>query len=179
MGKLIVITGMLASGKSTLASNLSFKTNIPYFCKDSFKEALVDKYGFTTREENRILSIQAVKEMFVIAENHLKQDRDVILEANFRNDEISYLEELTNKYKFKFYLFMLVGSLNILYERFLSRVPTRHKAHLSIGLDKDYSKFIEYNNMLEESITNKNIIKIDMSLLNQNEVLDKVISYLV
>ena len=51
MSRLIIITGDLASGKSSLADSLSLRLNIPCFKKDVIKENLVDKYGFTTREE--------------------------------------------------------------------------------------------------------------------------------
>ena len=43
MSKVIVITGDLASGKSSLADSLSLRLNIPCFKKDVIKEKLVDK----------------------------------------------------------------------------------------------------------------------------------------
>ena len=59
MSKLILITGDLATGKSTLAKNLSKKLLINCFTKDDIKEKFCDMYGFRNREENRQMSVKA------------------------------------------------------------------------------------------------------------------------
>ena len=63
MKRIIVITGDLASGKSTLADSLSKVLSIPCFKKDTIKEKYCDIYGYKTREENRALSIMATNYM--------------------------------------------------------------------------------------------------------------------
>jgi dephospho-CoA kinase len=63
MKKVIVLTGDLASGKSSLADSLSLALAIPAFKKDIIKERYCDLYGYTTREENRALSIKATDYM--------------------------------------------------------------------------------------------------------------------
>ena len=88
MSRLILITGDLASGKSSLADSLSLRLNTPCFKKDLIKERLVDKYGFKTREENRELSIKAVEFMFDALNKFALNKEDIILEANFRKDEL-------------------------------------------------------------------------------------------
>ena len=69
MHKLILITGDLASGKSTLAASLSESLSIPYFTKDSLKEIACDAIGYSSREENRRLSISAVNSMIYVFEH--------------------------------------------------------------------------------------------------------------
>jgi len=179
MNRIIVITGMLASGKSTLADELALKYHCIALKKDSFKEALVDKYGYTNREENRQLSIRAVNEMFILGESYLTQNRDIILEANFRKDEIDKITFLSEKYHSKLFLFLLYGKKEILYERFLDRLPTRHKAHISIGLDKSIDLFNEYNSNLVNQLKEYNFVYIDMTNMTKNEVLDYVSSLIV
>ena len=49
----VIIAGYLASGKSTLALQLSKKLNIPYLVKDTFKNALYKNNSITNREESR------------------------------------------------------------------------------------------------------------------------------
>ena len=61
MQRLIIITGDLAAGKSTLASALSEVLGIPYIIKDTLKEIACDIIGYQTRQENRQLSITATK----------------------------------------------------------------------------------------------------------------------
>ena len=56
MGKLLLIMGDLATGKSTFANILSRRYDTQLFVKDSIKEILGDTIGFTNREENLKLS---------------------------------------------------------------------------------------------------------------------------
>ena len=63
MQKLILITGDLAAGKSTLAKKLSQNLNALYFTKDVLKEILSDTVGFSNRQENKKLSIASVSIM--------------------------------------------------------------------------------------------------------------------
>ena len=47
----ILITGIPAAGKSTMASILASKLNIPEISKDRIKEYLYDELGFSSRQE--------------------------------------------------------------------------------------------------------------------------------
>lgn len=144
MSRLIIITGDLASGKSSLADSLSLRLNIPCFKKDVIKENLVDKYGFTTREENRALSIQAVDFMFDALKRFASKNEDIILEANFREEELLQLKDISDFYQLDTELFVLRGDIEVLYSRFLERLPKRHVAHTSIHLEDSIDRFSEY-----------------------------------
>jgi adenylylsulfate kinase-like enzyme len=76
MQKLILITGDLAAGKSTLAKKLSEKLNTLCFTKDVLKEILSDDIGFSNRQENKKLSIASISVMNHIFYQYafLKQD---------------------------------------------------------------------------------------------------------
>ena len=47
----ILVTGIPASGKSTIAEHLAKELSLPCFSKDAFKEILFDTVGFRSREE--------------------------------------------------------------------------------------------------------------------------------
>lgn len=175
---IIVITGKLASGKTTLADALKMDLSIPCYIKDIYKENLVDQYGFSNREENRALSVKAVDLMLEEATKDLKNNKSIILEANFREDEITRIYELSIEYGYKVVLFLLTGDDNVLYQRFLLRVPGRHIAHLSIGLDKDFNKFKEYNFDLANQVLNYPYIALDSSKNSSGDILKIVKSYL-
>lgn len=175
---LIIITGKLASGKSTLARDLSSSLNIACFIKDEYKEHLVDVYGYQNREENRKLSIKAVSIMQEEAKKIFNQGKSAILEANFRENEIAEIIALSERYGYKTYLFLLSADDKVLYERFLLRVPTRHIAHLSLGLDKDFDKFVNYNNDLATQVEKFDHINIDTTGLDINKVHQIVMEYL-
>ena len=52
---MIVLTGMPASGKSTVAAKLADALSLPVLAKDEFKEALFDTIGFSCYAEKRML----------------------------------------------------------------------------------------------------------------------------
>lgn len=178
MKNIVLITGDLAAGKSTLADNLSKTLNFTCVKKDCVKEIICDSVGFTCREENRKISIATVNSMIHFLEQILKIGGDLILEANFRLYEIQKIQEIVEKYGAKLSIIYLIGDTKVLYERFLKRVPTRHRAHLSQGLDKDYTKYVNCITELRNEINDIESFKIDITNLSVDEVLNKAVSFL-
>ena len=80
--------GYLAALKSTLSKQLSQDTNIPCLNKDNMKEVLGDTIGFQNREQNQALSNATFQIMKFIAEKELELNRDVIIESNFKRNEL-------------------------------------------------------------------------------------------
>ncbi len=178
MSKVIVITGDLACGKSLLADSLSLRLNIPCFKKDVIKEQYVDQYGFETREENRALSVKAVDYMISALNSFVQNNNDIILEANFREEELLKIKEITDSYNCDVTLIVLRGDINILYDRFLKRLPTRHKAHMSLHLDESVEKFAEYvNEQRQEQLAFIPHV-IDSTKYNEQEVLEMSLKYI-
>ena len=178
MKKVVLITGDLAAGKSTLADNLSKTLNFTCIKKDCVKEIICDSVGFSTREENKRISVAAVNSMIHFLEQTLKIGGEVILEANFRLEEILRIQDIVRQYNGEFFVIYLTGDPKVLYERFLSRVPTRHRAHLSVGLDKDYNKFVDYINDLRNQLERFDCLRIDTTSLLEGDVLNKTSSYI-
>ena len=178
MSKLILISGDLASGKSSLADSLSLRLNIPCFKKDEIKEHYVDKYGFKNREENRALSVKAVQFMIDALKRFLANNQDIILEANFRQHELDEIDNIVKEHNCDVDFIILRGQLDVLYERFLERLPNRHIAHKSIHLEESLEKFSEY--VLEQRTANPPFIPfiIDTTKLSNEEVFLKVLNYL-
>lgn len=172
MSKLILITGDLATGKSTLAKNLSKKLFINCFTKDDLKEHFCDMYGYRTREENRQLSIKATNFMIHTFGAFTVAGQDIILEANFRHSEILRIKSIADQYNVDVRLIVLRGDLEVLYDRFMKRLPTRHIAHKSLHLDESFEKFSGY--VLEQRKEELEYIPtiIDSTKHNEQEVLD-------
>ena len=59
----ILVTGIPASGKSTMAKYLSKELGIPMFSKDEIKERLFDTLGFQSREEKVRLGVAAMERL--------------------------------------------------------------------------------------------------------------------
>lgn len=129
MSHLLLITGDLATGKSTFAKLLSQNFSIPYFDKDSIKERLGDTIGFKNRAENLKLSQASFQFMKLCFLRFQEQNKDIILEANFRKSELTELKSLIRK-EDSAYLFVLRGKETILYSRFQKRLKeNRHPVH--------------------------------------------------
>ena len=178
MNNLIIITGDLAAGKSTLAHSLSEELRIPCLIKDTLKEIACDAIGYETREENRALSIAAVNSMIYVFNQTAEVGGDLILEANFRKEEISAIKDIADQYNYHAVLIKLTGDINLLYQRFLDRLSNRHIAHRSLNLDFSIERFASYI----QDIRNEDVIypshMIDMSELDEDEVTEKALSFI-
>ena len=142
MRKLILIGGELAAGKSTLANHLAARYGIPAFTKDRIKELLCDGIGFQNREENLKLSFVTFDLLFHVFECFAAVGAPLILESNFRQNELDRLKESANAYGYETLTLSLTGELHVLHERYLARIAsgTRHAAHRA----QDLSRFSDF-----------------------------------
>jgi predicted kinase len=93
--RLIIITGLPGTGKTTLALGLASRYALPLICKDTIKEPLLDVVGLPTRvatrlgsdSDSRALSNISFAVMFAMAQEMLSQGDSLILEGNFRSGE--------------------------------------------------------------------------------------------
>jgi len=179
MNKLIILTGDLASGKSTLADSLSLYLHIPAIKKDTLKEKICDAVGFETREENRKISIATVDTMIEIFECGAKVGADYIFDANFRANELYQFKRICSIYNYQAVVISLFGDKELLYSRFKDRLPLRHKAHTSLRLDEDFQKYSDYiDSIRQEDLAFSNINYIDVTNLNEKEVFKKALEIL-
>lgn len=136
MKKLLLITGDLATGKSTFAEIMSKRYNTPVMYKDKIKEVLGDTIGFVDREENLKLSIATVALMTYGFSELAQLDLDVILEANFKEEELRRIKEISDNCGYDTLTLVLRADMDIIYERFVRRIEkeNRHPVHIS-GFD--------------------------------------------
>ena len=175
MANLILISGDLAAGKSTLAASLSEALNLVCLTKDSLKEIACDAIGYETREENRQLSIAATDSMIYFFNQCAKVGQSLILEANFRQDEISRIKEIADEYSYQVLLINLTGDINLLYQRFLDRLVNRHVAHRSLHLDYSIDRFAVYINDIRNQDLLYPAFNIDMTYLDEEEVTEEAL----
>lgn len=173
MKNLIIISGDLAAGKSTLAFSLGKKLSYIVITKDSLKEIACDVFSYSNREENQKLSKVSMDNMVYFLNRVAIANQDVILEANFRNEDMQRISKIAEEYNYNVVLLFLYGDYKILYDRFLLRSLNRHKAHLSMGLQNDFNKYIEYIDMLRSQDLIYKINKIDTSKLDENQTLEE------
>ena len=186
MKRLILITGDLATGKSTLAGILSRRYSCPAFYKDKVKELLADSIGFSTREENMRLSVAAVELMIHAFEEISANGGDLILEANFKEDELKKIDKLAGEKEYSTMTLVLRADMDVIYKRFVNRIENenRHPAHQSgftgyeslkfyIDKGREYACFGEHLEILADDFsyqTDENILgRIDEFMSKKNE----------
>ena len=84
---LIILTGLPATGKSTLAAALVAETGWPLLAKDAVKEPLMAQLAGYGAAHSRCLSDASFALLFALLPPVLATARGVILEGNFRSGE--------------------------------------------------------------------------------------------
>lgn len=85
--RLIVITGLPASGKTTLARELAARLSVPLLAKDAIKEPLLSVLGASGRAQSRRLSDASFAVLFAMARELAAAGIDALIEGNFRPGE--------------------------------------------------------------------------------------------
>lgn len=84
---LIIVTGLPASGKTTLARGLAARYRVPLLAKDLVKEPLLDVLGAEDALASRRLSDASFLVLAAIATELLRAGGSCIIEGNFRTGE--------------------------------------------------------------------------------------------
>jgi predicted kinase len=126
----VVVTGPPASGKSTIARELSAALPAPLIAKDPVKEALFDALGTGNPDWSRTLGIATYAILFLTLEQEVIAGRSCVLEANFDHNEASaQLAAIQLRHPFRALQIVCSASRDVLIERFSSR-GDRHPGHI-------------------------------------------------
>ena len=129
---MIVLTGMPASGKSTVAAKLADALSLPVLAKDEFKEALFDTIGFSCYAEKRKLDHAANAVLLKAAEAMLRSGQSVILDNNFDGAAAEALNALTERMGVRCVTVFFGGDTEAFYRRYVERdrLHLRHLGHV-------------------------------------------------
>lgn len=182
MKKLLLITGDIATGKSTFANILSKRYHTNMFFKDSIKEVLGDTIGFSNREENKKLSFASMELMFYIFSEFASLEKDLILESDFHKSELERLHKIAEDNGYDVLTIALFGDVEVLHERYLNRMANenRHPVHLSTTIDKfeDFKKCSDYMRRIEIPGEVMRINATDFGYQNNEEILAKIDAFM-
>ena len=128
----ILVTGIPAAGKSTMAEVISERLNLPVISKDTIKELLFDNVGFQSRPEKVNLGIASMEIMYYAAGQLMKAGQPFILENNFEYSSEQGIKNLLEKFQYSVLTITLTGDYQVIYQRFLEREssPDRHRGHV-------------------------------------------------
>lgn len=134
---LIILAGMPATGKSTVAAALSAALGYPILEKDHIKEALFDTLGFENYPQKRKLDIAANTVLLHVLERLLRAGTPVIVDNNFDTQSAAQLTALVEKFRPNCLTVFLSGEAQVLYERYVQR-DNDHLRHLGHILQERY-----------------------------------------
>ena len=128
----ILVTGIPAAGKSTMAEVVSEKLKLPVISKDNIKELLFDNVGFQSRAEKVKLGVASMEIMYYAAGQLMKAGQPFILENNFEYSSKQGIQTFLEKYQYSALTITLTGDYEVIYQRFLKREssPDRHRGHV-------------------------------------------------
>lgn len=174
MKKLILIGGVLASGKSTYSMILKDKYDLNVINKDKLKEILGDNIYVTNREENKKLSVICFDIMKYLIESN---QGILVLECNFKRYELEELKELCTKLDYEVMSLVFDGSNEILHKRFLTRLnKNRHYVHKSqdFTLIEDFIQTIDELRNVDYFGEIINVNCDDFSYQNDEDIFKKI-----
>ena len=178
MRKVILIGGVLASGKSTYANILKEKFNLNVVTKDRLKEVLGDNIYVGNREENKKLSVISFELIKYLLECNMTT---IVIESNFKEYELVELKRLCEKLNYKVLSIVFDADDEKLHNRFIKRLDdNRHYVHKSQDFT-NINDFIPVINELRNATYFGEIIKVDCNDFNyqtDNKLFEQVESFI-
>lgn len=134
---IIIIAGMPASGKSTVAAKISKAFGYPILEKDAIKEELFDTIGFTNYAEKRRHDVAATAVLLRCTDALLQGGSSFICVNNFRPEVQAQLQEILDRNECKCVTVFFGGDADEFYKRYVER-DQKHLRHLGHVLQDHY-----------------------------------------
>ena len=133
----IILAGMPATGKSTLAEKLQKKFGYPILEKDFIKEGLFDTLGFSCYAEKRALDVASNEVLLRWMGAMIKAGQSMIIDNNFDVQSAKKLSEMLDTYNCKCVTVFMNGDPQVLYERYFER-DSKGLRHLGHAMQTHY-----------------------------------------
>lgn len=129
--KLIILAGMPATGKSTIAAQIQKHFGFPILEKDTIKEALFDTIGFEGYPAKRQLDVASNEILLRTIGAMLRSETSLIVDNNFDEESAEKLRLLLEAHPVNCVTIFLYGDPQVLYERYYARdkAGLRHLGH--------------------------------------------------
>lgn len=129
----ILVNGLPATGKTTLARRLATDLRLPLLAKDDIKETLFDTLGWSDRDWSRRLGTATIALLFRLFEEQLRAGKSCIVECNFYPERDSQrFRDLQQPYRFTPFQILCETEGATLYRRYCERAQSadRHPGHV-------------------------------------------------
>ncbi len=129
---IIILAGMPASGKSTVASRLKKAFSLPVLEKDALKEEIFDTMGFSCYAEKRKSDHAANAVLLRCAQALLENGQSMILDNNFDTASAERLQAMAREFGAHCITVFFGGDTEAFYRRYVERdrLHLRHLGHV-------------------------------------------------
>lgn len=142
---LIIVNGLAATGKTTIAKDLAKRLNYVFLSKDGIKESLFDDLGIKDRSWSKDLGKASFSLLYQYLEELVAKGVSVVVETNFVSEyDSKKFFKLKNKYSPDIIQILCYADGKVLYERFVKRSQSseRHKGHLDFSSKEEHQELL-------------------------------------
>jgi len=143
---LIVVSGLPASGKTTMARWLSSELRLPLVCRDDVKERLFDSLGWSDRAWSKRLGRASWDLLYLFAETQLAAGCSCIVESNFSSTgDTRRIADLLDRVRARSVEIHCHAEGEVLVERYVARVSSgeRHPGHVDdVTIDEQRERLL-------------------------------------
>jgi len=181
--KIIIITGLAATGKSWLANIISESTGLPLITKDDIKIELFSSLGTQDRAWDRKLGITALNLQKLVLEKMLEKKVSIIVESNYLDQyDGDRFRELASSFNVEYLQIVLGTDGDTLVKRYIKRATSGEKHEFF----NEQNNIEEFSHRLKEGYVAPmdlpgKIIKVDttdFSKVNIEQIKSDVASFL-
>lgn len=125
---IVLITGMPATGKTTLGKTLSEKYLFPFISKDALKERIFDALGWSDKDWSLKVSAASHRIMDYVIEEELKAGQSIILESNFKHAiDSARFTKMQSRFGCEVVQILCWAKGEVVFERFMKRIGTTER----------------------------------------------------
>lgn len=139
----IIINGLPATGKTTLAHRLAEKLCLPLFYKDGIKELLFNQLGWSDRDWSRQVCVTSITILEHIITSQLQARQSFIAESYFHPQFANhFFQQLLSQYPFTLVQILCTTNEATRHQRFFLRASTgeRHPGHAELQNITEFSQ---------------------------------------
>ncbi|WP_412470852.1 AAA family ATPase [Halobacteriovorax sp. RT-2-4] len=160
---LIIVSGLPATGKTTISKELAKEFSLPLIGKDIIKESLFDSLGVKDRAWSKELGKASYPILYSFIKAQLNANKSLLVESNFSNQfDTPILKDFISKYDARVLTIYCECDGSVLFERFKTRSLSgkRHPGH------QDHLNFDEFKDSLSKGKIEK--LELDCKSLTVN-----------